>query len=194
MECPFSSMDDFIPDVESNIPLPESARDALPELSPREELEMRARTIKMISDLTGKPIEPTPQHRGQALEAANSMLGNKNISPQLATYENETIAYLAGLVAQHDTYVVKDLAQMKIYVVNKLVEDTRHPEAKYRLQALRSLGEVDGVDAFKKRSEVTHKQSIEEVEKELLLLLEKAEGRTVDVPTKVLNDSITDIG
>ena len=120
------------------------------------------------------------------------MMGDKNFTPQLATYENETIAYLAGLIAQHDTYVVKDLAQIKTYVVNKLVEETRHPEAKYRLQALRALGEVDGVDAFKKRSEVTHKQSIEEVEKELLLLLEKAEKRTIDVPAKVVNDDVTD--
>ena len=114
MECPLSSMDDFIPDIESNIPLPDSARDALPELSPREELEMRARTVKMISDLTGKPIEPTPQHRGQAVEAVNQMMGDAGQSPQLALYENETIAYLAGLVAQHDTYVVKDLAQIKM--------------------------------------------------------------------------------
>lgn len=185
-------MDDYIPDIESNIPLPESAKEALPELSPREELEMRARTVKMISDLTGRPIEPGPEHRGQALEAVNDMMGDKNFTPQLATYENETIAYLAGLVAQHDTYVVKDLAQIKTYVVNKLVEETRHPEAKYRLQALRALGEVDGVDAFKKRSEVTHKQSIEEVEKELLLLLDKAEKRTVDVDVKVINDDVTD--
>jgi len=192
MECLISSMDDFVPDIESGIPLPESAREALPELSGREELEMRARTVKMISDLTGKPIEPTPQHRGDAIELANDMLGNKNISPQLATYENETIAYLAGLVAQHDTYIVKDLAQIKTYVVNKLVEETRHPEAKYRLQALRSLGEIDGVDAFKKRTEVTHKQSIEEVEKELLLLLEKAEKRTIDVTARVINDDVTD--
>lgn len=193
MECLLSSMDDHIPDIESDIPLPESARDALPELSSREELEMRARTVKMISDLTGRPIEPSPHHRGQALEVANEMLGNQNTSPQLAIYENETIAYLAGLVAQHDTYVVKDLAQIKTYVVNKLVEETRHPEAKYRLQALRALGEVDGVDAFKKRTEVTHKQSIEEVEKELLLLLEKAEKRTIDVPVKVVNDDVTDV-
>jgi len=185
-------MDDHIPDIESNIPLPESAKEALPELSPREELEMRARTVKMISDLTGRPIEPGPEHRGQALETVNGMMSDKNFTPQLATYENETIAYLAGLVAQHDTYVVKDLAQIKTYVVNKLVEETRHPEAKYRLQALRALGEVDGVDAFKKRSEVTHKQSIEEVEKELLLLLEKAEKRTIDVSAKVVNDDVTD--
>jgi hypothetical protein len=185
-------MDDFIPDIDSDIPLPASAREAMPELSGREELEMRARTVKMISDLTGKPIEPSPQHRGEALELANDMLGNKSMSPQLATYENETIAYLAGLVAQHDTYIVKDLAQIKTYVVNKLVEETRHPEAKYRLQALRSLGEIDGVDAFKKRTEVTHKQSIEEVEKELLLLLDKAERRTVDVPARIVNDDVTD--
>ena len=49
------------------------------------------------------------------------------------------------------------------------------------------------MDAFKKRSEVTHKQSIEEVEKELLLLLEKAEKRTIDVPAKVVNDDVTDV-
>jgi hypothetical protein len=43
-------------------------------------------------------------------------------------------------------------------------------------------GEVDGVDAFKRRSEITHKQqSMEEVEKELLETLAKLEKRTVDV-------------
>jgi hypothetical protein len=50
------------------------------------------------------------------------------------------------------------------------------------LTALRALGEVDGVDAFKKRSEVTHKQqSIEEVERELLETLSRLERRTIDV-------------
>jgi hypothetical protein len=43
------------------------------------------------------------------------------------------------------------------------------------------LGEVDGVDAFKKRSETTHIiKPIEEVEKELLSVLEGIEYRVVD--------------
>lgn len=174
-----------IPDVESDIPLPSSATEAMPELSPREELEMRARTVKMISDLMGTPIEVSEAEQGQALEAAQKMLSNPVVAPQLATYSNPTLAYLAGLVAQHDTLVVKELADLKKYVVNKLISETEHPDAKIRLTALRSLGEIDGVDAFKKRSEMTVKQqSIEEVEKELLETLEKLEKRTIDVTAR----------
>lgn len=110
------------------------------------------------------------------------MMGDDKQASTLSIYPNETIAYLAGMVAQHDVMVVKELADLKKYVVNKLVVETEHPDAKIRLTALRALGEVDGVDAFKKRSEVTHKQqSIEEVERELLETLAKLERRTVDV-------------
>ena len=138
---------EHIPDVDSDIPLPSSATEAMPELSPREELEMRARTVKMISDLRGVPIEVSEAEKGKAIEAAQKMLSNPAVSPQLATYSNPTLAYLAGLVAQHDTLVVKELAELKVYVVNKLIAETEHPDAKIRLTALRSLGEVDGVDA-----------------------------------------------
>lgn len=182
---------EHIPEVDSDIPLPASATEAMPDLSPREELEMRARTVKMISDLMGKPIEVGEAEKGAALEAAHRMLSTPSISPQLATYSNPTLAYLAGLVAQHDTLVVKELADLKKYVVNKLIAETEHPDAKIRLTALRSLGEIDGVDAFKKRSEMTVKQqSVEEIEKELLATLEKLEKRTVDVQARVISDEI----
>jgi hypothetical protein len=49
------------------------------------------------------------------------------------------------------------------------------------------LGEIDGVDAFKKRSEVTHKHmSIEEVEKELLQTLENLEDKVIDVEARMV--------
>jgi hypothetical protein len=98
------------------------------------------------------------------------------------------------LVAQHDTLVVKELADLKKYVVNKLIAETDHPEAKIRLTALRALGEIDGVDAFKKRSEVTMKQqSVEEIEKELLATLEKLEKRTIDVSARVIPADVVDV-
>jgi hypothetical protein len=182
-------MDELVPEIDFDVPLPANATEAFPELSPREELEMRARTVKLISDLTGDPIETSEADRGKALEAAQTLMVNPNVSPQLSLYSNPTIAYLAGLVAQHDTLVVKELADLKKYVVNKLVAETEHPDAKIRLTALRSLGEIDGVDAFKKRSEMTVKQqSVEEIEKELLETLEKLEKRTVDVQARVITD------
>ena len=73
-------------------------------------------------------------------------------------------------------------------MVNSLVAETTSPDPKIRMQALRALGEVDGVDAFKKRTETTIKhQSIEEVENELMEMLSKLESRTINVQAKVIN-------
>lgn len=181
---------EHIPDIDFDVPLPASAKEAMPELSAREELEMRARTVKLIADLNGMPIEVTEEHRGQALELAEQITQNKS-NPDLNSYPNETIAYLAGMVAQYDGMVVRELVDLKKYVVNKLIAETDHPDGKVRLGALKALGEVDGVDAFKKRTEVTHKvQPIEEVEQELLETLNKLKNRmVVDVKAKVIENA-----
>jgi hypothetical protein len=177
-----------IPDVEENVPLPASATEAMPELSAKEELDMMARTAKMLSDITGQPIAPTEEHRGQAVQLAEQVISNKT-DMNLAQYPSETLAYLAGMVAQYDFMVVRELADLKKYVVNKLLQETDNPDPKYRLAAVKALGEVDGIDAFKKRSEVTIKhQSLEEVESELLATLQRLEKRTIDVQAKVVND------
>jgi hypothetical protein len=93
--------------------------------------------------------------------------------PEYGNYTNETMAFLAGLVGQTQCMLVKDLADYKLYVVNNLVKVIESTEnAKEKTTALRALGEVDGIDVFKKKTEVTHKvESMEEVEKELLSML-----------------------
>jgi hypothetical protein len=79
------------------------------------------------------------------------------------------------MVASYDQMLVKELADYKLYVVNKLVEQSANPDPKHAFPALKALGEVDGVDAFKRRSEVTVKtKPIDEVEKDLLARLELA--------------------
>ena len=69
-------MQELVPDVESNVPLPASATEAMPDLSPKEELEMRARTVKLISDLSGKPVEPGNEHKDQAREVVQTLMAN----------------------------------------------------------------------------------------------------------------------
>jgi hypothetical protein len=95
---------------------------------------------------------------------------------------------LAGMVSQMNVSIVEELSDLKMYVVNKLVaevENARDP--KVRVAALSKLGEIDGVDAFKKRSEVTHKHmSIEEVEEELLNTLTAIEDKVIDVEAKAV--------
>ena len=166
-------------DIEPNIPLPANAAEALPPMSPKEELEVRARTIKLIADLQGKPIHPSDKDKDEARALAKKMVEDPKAHIQFSNYKNETLAYLAGMVSQYDQMIVRDLADLKIFVVNKLVEQTESGNAKDVIAALKALGEVDGVDAFKRRSELTVQiKPIDQVEKDLLAKLEKLERLT----------------
>jgi hypothetical protein len=166
-------------DIDPNIPLPANAAEALPPMTPKEELEVRARTIKLISDLQGKPIHPSDKDKDEARALAKKMVEDPRGHIQFSNYKNETLAYLAGMVSQYDQMIVKDLADLKVFVVNKLVEQTESGNAKDVIAALKALGEVDGVDAFKRRSEVTVQvKPIDQVEKDLLAKLEKLERLT----------------
>jgi hypothetical protein len=178
----------LIPPIEENIPLPENAKEAFPELTAEQELQMRANVITLMSDLTGQEIAPTQENADEAKSIAKEMMSNPQYRPDYSKYPNETLAMLAGMVAQMNVSIVEELSDLKMYVVNKLVaevENARDP--KVRVAALSKLGEIDGVDAFKKRSEVTHKHmSIEEVENELLNTLSVIENQVIDVEARAV--------
>jgi hypothetical protein len=173
-----------VPDIEELIPLPASSAEAVPPLTPHEELAMRARTIKLLSDMTGQVIAPSGDHLSAAVGLAKQMIEDPTYRPTFAQYPDETVATLAGLVSQFNKQIVDDLSDLKLYVVNKLVyeiETTR--DTKARITALSRLGEIDGIDAFKKRSEMTvNIRPIEEVEKELLSVLSNIEYRVLPAP------------
>jgi hypothetical protein len=175
-------MDILVPDIDEAVPLPANMAEALPDLSPSDELQMRANTIRFFSDLTGQPICPNEEDAESAVSLAKEMVENPKLRPDFAKYPNETIALYAGLAARYNHMIVEELSDLKLYVVNKLFEAAEQSDdIKTRLQALKALGEVDGIDAFKKRSEVTHIiKPIEEVEKELLQVLEGIEYKVID--------------
>lgn len=178
----------LVPPIEENIPLPENAKEAFPELTAEQELQMRANVITLMSDLTGQEIAPTQENADQAKTIAKQMMSNPQYRPDYSKYPNETLAMLAGMVAQMNVSIVEELSDLKMYVVNKLVAEVEAAkDPKVRVAALSKLGEIDGVDAFKKRSEVTHKHmSIEEVESELLQTLEVIEGQVIDVEARAV--------
>lgn len=176
-----------VPDIEENYALPVNAVEALPELTPVEELNMRARTIMLLSELTGETLLPDEAGRDQAQDLAKQMMQDPHLRPDYAKYPNEVMAYLAGLVAQSNCMIVEDLADLKLYVVNKLVYEVEHAkDSKTRITALKALGDIDGVDAFQRRSEVTvvHK-SIVEVENELKGFLDKLDFTQIEDATVV---------
>jgi hypothetical protein len=175
--------------IEDSIPLPANATEAMPELTDLEEVEMRGRTVKLIADIQGVPIEPSEDARAQATQLAHQMMAHPETKLNLAEYPNETMAYLAGMVGAYQADLVQEFADLKRYVVNKLIKETDHPDARIRVAALTKLGEIDGVDAFKKRTEITVKhQSMEEVEQELLETLQKLEKRTIDIQARTISN------
>jgi len=179
-------MTTLVPLIEENIPLPENAKDAFPDLSAEQELQMRANVIKLMSDLTGQELSPTQANADEAKALAREMINNPQYRPDYSKYPNETLAMLAGMVAQMNVSIVEELSDLKMYVVNKLVAEIEAAkDPKVRVAALGKLGEVDGVDAFKKRTEVTHKiLSIQEVEAELLETLGNLETKVIDVEAR----------
>ena len=168
--------DDFlVPDIEDVIPLPRSMAEAMPTLSPQEELDMAARTVQLLSDLTGMPILVDGKDAETAHKIARQLIENPKTRPDYSSLS------MPQMVAQYDFELVDDLTRLKNYVINKLLESVETAkDDRTRLNALTKLGEVDGIDAFKKRSEVTHViRPIEEVEKELMSVLEGIEYRVV---------------
>lgn len=171
-----------VPIIEDQIPIPATSKEALPEMTTDEEINVRAETIKAVSDINGEPIEPTEENVEEAHKIAKQMMENPETKPEFATYPNETMAYLAGMVAQTNCMLVKDMADYKLFVLNNAVKvHELSDNPKEKLMALRMIGEMDGVDAFKKKTEVTHiNKTGEELEKELRETIEQLKGKVIE--------------
>jgi hypothetical protein len=182
----------IIPHLEENISLPRNARAALPELSNEEELEMMVNTIKLMSDLTGQPIKTTQEDINEAKTVIKTIIKEPETKLQLKKYKNSVLASLAGMVAELDAQVVDDLKDLKTFVVNGLIKEAATAEkSKERITALRAIGEVDGVDAFKKTTEVIHKNmSLDDIEERLRTLVSRIEKRIQEKEHNVIDAEI----
>jgi len=135
----------------------------------------------MLSDLQGDVIEPNSEQIDTATQVAKQIMENREAKIDYGTYPNETIAYLAGLVNQTSHMVAKDLADIKLSVVNGLLQEAATAKnARERISAWSKIGEIDGVDAFKKKTEVTHiTKSGKELEEELKRTIEELKGKVI---------------
>jgi hypothetical protein len=117
----------------------------------------------------------------QAEQVAKQMMEKPELKPDFGNYPNETIAYLAGLVAQTSHMVAKDLSDIKLSVLNGLLQEAALAKSpRERISAWKAIGEIDGVDAFKKKTEVTHiNKSGEELERELKKTIDELKGKII---------------
>ena len=122
-------------------------------------------------------------------------MADPSLRPDYSRYPNETMAFLAGMVAQTNVQIVDELSDLKMYVVNKLIMEVENaPDSRTRISALSKLGEIDGVDAFKKRSEVTVQvKPIHEVEQELLSVLDNIEYAVLESGRVKVQETAADL-
>ena len=94
------------------------------------------------------------------------------------------------MLTAYDWEFVNQAKELRGYTVSKILEETKHPDARIRLKALQMLGNVTEVALFTERVEVIKKDaSEEEIEKRLRDRLAKfltpIDGATVTDVTPV---------
>ena len=159
-------MDPNIPQIDENFPIPEADCLDLPAWTTAEEAKIRATTVTFLT----KKADQVPVFR-------------QNIGvPTPKQHTNATLAFLAGAIQQLDADLVDDPASLRRYIQNKLVYEVEHAVTpKDRLQALRMLGDMDNVGAFKQRVETTMTvRNLTDVEKDLRELIER-EKKTITI-------------
>ena len=84
------------------------------------------------------------------------------------------VQHLTGMLTAYDWEFVNQAKEIRGYAVAKIMEETKHPDARIRLKALQMLGNVTEVALFTERVEVTKKDASEaEIEERLRERLSK---------------------
>lgn len=100
------------------------------------------------------------------------------------------VAYVSTMLAQYDWQFVEQAANIRSFVVTKLIEESQAPRssANARIKALELLGKINEVNLFSDRVQVTISSAPqEELEARLRQKLEMLE--TIDVEVKEIPDA-----
>lgn len=66
----------------------------------------------------------------------------------------ESVSTIATLLKEYDFEVQNQVRSLRNYITNRLVLESDHPDPKIRMDALKTLGKIGGVDLFVERKEV----------------------------------------
>lgn len=99
----------------------------------------------------------------------------------------EAVRHLVGMLSAYDWEFVEQAKELRGYVVAKIVEETKHPDARIRLKALQMLGNVTEVAAFTERVEVKKTDANEQEVNEKL----RAKLEALLNPTKLIEVAAT---
>ena len=187
-------------------PNPAGVGDFIPfeKAAPVDILDAQVATDRWLKDL-GVPSDTdldTKSQQNAAREAFTSLnfdVDNAKQRTALAVIKTPAaVQHLSGMLTAYDWEFVNQAKELRGYTVSKILEETKHPDARIRLKALQMLGNVTEVALFTERVEVIKKDaSEEEIEKRLRDRLAKfltpIDGATVTDVTPVSEPAPFDI-
>ena len=157
-------------------PNPAGVGDFIPfeKAAPVDILDAQVATDRWLKDL-GVPSDTdldTKSQQNAAREAFTSLnfdVDNAKQRTALAVIKTPAaVQHLSGMLTAYDWEFVNQAKELRGYTVSKILEETKHPDARIRLKALQMLGNVTEVALFTERVEVIKKDaSEEEIEKRL---------------------------
>ena len=108
----------------------------------------------------------------------------------MANTTPQAVRRLVGMLTAYDWAFVEQARQMRGYAVAKILEDTEHPDPRYRLKALEMLGKVTEVALFTERVEVKKAElTDEEIEAKIKAKLGKYMGAIEVTATEKTSES-----
>lgn len=149
-------------------------------VAPKEVLAAQVRTGNWLEAL-GVPSDEEIDAKQQQ-RAARVAFTALNFDPDDVAQRNalvsiktpDAVQHLTGMLTAYDWNFIEQAKELRGYTVSKILEETKHPDARIRLKALQMLGSVTEVALFTERIEIKKTDaSEEEIEKRLRERLEK---------------------
>ena len=123
--------------------------------SPREEVQAKAKSAAVLL-AAGMRVAIDDKEETEARRQFHRELQHLPIEPPT---KSAVVLKLSALLSEYDHQIVRDAAQMRDYVTNRLLEESAPTmPAAQRLAALKLLGQITEVGLFTERTEITVKQ------------------------------------
>lgn len=133
------------------------------EAAPEALLNATVRTADWMDELRGvAPAAPLPG-AGDRARQAFAAYAAEDAPPEVQAHHimqlraPEAVRHLVGMLSAYDWDFIEQAKEIRGYVVAKLIEETKSPDARIRLKALELTGKLTEIGSFTERIEITRK-------------------------------------
>lgn len=144
-------------------------------------------TADWLTDHTIPTVPATSQDTHAARQAFEATL-HPELDPEvrkrsvMELRSPEAVRHLVGMLSAYDWKFVEQAQELRGYVVARLLEETKHPDARIRLRALELTGKLTEVGSFTERIEITRKdESADAIEDRIRAKLKQLLPPTLEV-------------